>query len=399
VTATAYVKNSRLRVGLRRHPWVYDDAVTKIQGEYENGDVVTVRSEAGKFLAHGFVNDASRLALRLVSFEKSVPITDDLLRERVRDAVALRHDSLRLRERTNAYRVIHSEGDGLPGLIVDRYDDVLALSCSSLGTQRRLDPIVSELLALLEPSAILELGVSEGLRGSEGLPPGRGLISGVLAHPLRTVSIDGLHLHVPLTDGQKTGLFLDQRDNVRLLAGLAPGRRVLDACCYVGAFGLACAQAGARSVLAFDSSEAALELAIANAEMNGVADRVELVKGSLFRELRDRSDAGQTFDLIVLDPPKFAAKARDVKKARKGYLDANMLALKMLTPGGLLLTCSCSHHVGVEMLEGILSEAATRTSVRLRVLERRGAGLDHPVDVHCPEGRYLKAILAQRAGE
>ncbi|HBP16998.1 MAG TPA: 23S rRNA (cytosine(1962)-C(5))-methyltransferase RlmI, partial [Planctomycetes bacterium] len=227
---------------------------------------------------------------------------------------------------------------------------------------------------------------------------GRGVLRGELPSDALQLTIDGTRFELELAaeGGQKTGMFLDQRENVRRLAELARGRRVLDACCYLGAFGVACARAGAERVECFDASEEAAAGARRTVELNEVGDRVEVRQASLYPELRRLADAKQRYDLIVLDPPKFAPTARDVKRASKGYLDANLMALKLLAPGGLLLTCSCSGHVDSERFEGTLRRAATRGSADLRVLERWGAGPDHPVDVHCPEGRYLKAFLLQR---
>lgn len=398
MSATFFVKARRLRAGVRRHPWIYGDSIERHEGRWENGDAVVVRGPDGRFVAHAFVNDRSRLFLRLVSFERARPADEALLRARVRDAVALRHDVLRLPARADAYRLIHSEGDGLPGLVVDRYGPVLVLTCSALGTYQRLDAIVDELWTLLAPAAIVEHGVSEGLRGVEGLPPGRGVLRGSLPAEDPVVTVDGVALAAPVRDGQKTGLFVDQRDNVRRVAELAAGRRVLDACCYVGAFSIAAARAGAASVRAFDASADAIARAGENAARNGVADRIDLARASLYPELHALAAKGARFDLIVLDPPKLAPSARDLPRARKGYFDANALALRLLAPGGLLLTCSCSHHVSEEALEEVVREAAARAGADLRVLERRGAGPDHPTDVCCPEGRYLKALLLQRRG-
>lgn len=395
MTATFFLKPSRLRTVLRRHPWVYGNSIGKVEGEYADGDAVTVRGADGRFLAHGFVNDRSRLRLRLVSFERGALADGALLGERVREAVRLRHEVLRLPYRTDAYRVIHSEGDGLPGLIVDRYGDVLVLSSTCLGTDLRLDPILDALEEALAPRAIVEGGASARLREQEGLPPERGVLRGALPDGPHEVTIDGLRLEVPL-GGQKTGLFLDQRENVRRVAELAKGRKLLDMCSYVGPFGVAAARAGAASCLLVDASADALAAAARNAERNEVADRVATRKGKLNPVLRDLHEAAERFDLVVLDPPKFAAKKRHRDAARRGYLEANRLALRVLAPGGLLLTCSCSHAMDVLGLEEVVREAATRAKARLRVLEQRGPGADHPVDVQCPEGRYLKALLCQR---
>lgn len=397
------MNKKRTRASSKRHPWVYANSVTKVEGSYENGDAVTVRAPDGRFLAHAWINDASKLRLRLVSYDRQTPISPELLAERVRSAVALRREVLRLPERANAYRLIHSEGDGLPGLIVDLYDDVAVLTCSVLGLRKSLDAVLDALEEVLQPRAIVERDPGEGLREREGLPEPGGVLRGSLNEGEGAegeeveVHIDGMRFRVGVgvAEGQKTGLFLDQRDNVQTVAQLAEGRRVLDACCYLGAFGLACAKAGAASVHMFDTSADAVARTQANAELNGLAEQVTVQRGSLFRELTRLKQAEQSFDLIVLDPPKFAKKRSDLRKARKGYLDANQLALKLLAPGGLLLTCSCSGAFEMSDLEGVLRESATRAGRDLRILELRGPGLDHPVDVHCAEGRYLKAILAQ----
>ncbi|MCW8138422.1 MAG: class I SAM-dependent rRNA methyltransferase [Planctomycetota bacterium] len=398
MNATVFLKPGRLRAGVRRHPWVYGNSIERVEGEYRDGDVVTVRAPDGRFVGHAFVNDRSRLRLRLVSFERDAAPEPALLRARVRDAVALRHDVLGLPARADAYRVVHSEGDGLPGLIVDRYGPALALSCSTLGLHQRLDVVLDALEESLAPACIVEQPLPEGLRAAEGLPEPRGVLRGALPADDPVVTVDGLAFTAPLRGGQKTGLFLDQRENARLVAAHAAGRRVLDACCYVGTFAVAAAKAGAAQVHAFDSSPEAVEQARANAARNGVADRVEVERGSLHKELRGRLDRGERYDLVVLDPPKFAAAARDVDRARKGYFDANQLALKLLAPGGLLFTFSCSHHVDEALFDEVLREASTRAEVDLRVIGRLGAGADHPTDLHCPEGRYLKGLALQRRG-
>ncbi len=394
--ATVFLKSKRLKLHKRRHPWVYKNEVDRIEGEVQSGDTVVVRGPKGKFVAHGFVNESSRLFVRLVSFKRKELLDGDLLAERTRRAIGLRQELLRLPERGDAYRLINSEGDGLPGLIVDRYGDVLVLTCSVLGTYQRMNPILDALEQALSPAAIVEAPLSEAIREKEGLPEARGVLRGSLQADEGTVTIDGLILGVRYRGGQKTGLYLDQRDTVQRVSRLAEGRRVLDACCYVGTFGLACAKAGATEILAFDSSQSAIDAATANAERNGVADRMDLRRGSLYRVLRGLADEGRTFDLVVLDPPKFASSRAEVQRARKGYLDANLLALRVLAEDGLLLTCSCSHHMTPDLFEAMLREVGTRAGADLRLIEVRGPGPDHPMDPQCPEGRYLKAYLLQR---
>ncbi|MBI3726652.1 class I SAM-dependent rRNA methyltransferase [bacterium] len=392
---TAFLLPGRVRETLRRHPWVYRESVSRIEGDFDDGDVVRVAGPDGKFVAHAFANERSRLFLRLVSFREDERVDPALLKARVRAAAALRDETLALPSRTDAYRVVHSEADGLPGLIVDRAADVLVLSCTSLGTQRFLEDILSELEAIYRPRAILELGKALGLRAKEGLPEGRGWVRGSPPEGEVRVRLDGALALAPLEVGQKTGLFLDQRDNVRRTAELASGRSVLDACCYGGAFAIAALRAGAARAELFDSSERACELARKNLELNALSEKAEVRRADLYPELRRLREAGKRFSLVVLDPPKFASSKRDLPRARKGYTDANAAALRLLEPGGLLVTCSCSHHVSEPLFEEIVREAAALAAVDLQVLERRGAGPDHPTDVFCPEGRYLQCFIAR----
>lgn len=393
--ATAILLPGRLRETLKRHPWVYPESVKKIDGAYANGDVIRVATPDGRFVAHAFVNDRSRLMLRLVSFVEAEKIDAAFVRERVRVAADLRDRTLDLPARTNAYRVVHSEADGLPGLIVDRMNDALVVSCTSLGMQKHMDAVLDELEAIYKPRAILEVGKALGLRGKEGLPEGRGYVRGQPSEVETKIDVDGVLSAVPLEVGQKTGLFLDQRENVKRTAELSRGKTLLDACCYGGAFAISALKAGATRAELFDTSEKACELARRNLSLNGVADRAEVRRADLYPELRRLKDAGARFDVVVLDPPKFASTQREVAKARAGYVNANAGALHLLGPGGLLVTCSCSHHVGEPLFEEIVREAAAKAEKDVQILERRGAGPDHPTDVFCPEGRYLKCFITR----
>jgi 23S rRNA (cytosine1962-C5)-methyltransferase len=393
--AIATLSPGRLRETLRRHPWVYPDSIERIEGSYENGDVVRVVARDGGFVAHAFVNDRSRLKLRLVSFDEKDEIDGKFVRRRIRSAAVLREEVLGLPRRTNAYRVVHSEADGLPGLIVDRLGEVLVVSCTSLGTQRFADAVFDELESIYRPEAIVEHGKAFGLRAKEGLPEGRGVVRGVLPEGELKIVVDESVSVVPVEVGQKTGLFLDQRENAKRVSELASGRRMLDACCYGGAFAIAALKGGATSAELFDASERACELASRNLDLNQLSDRAHVRRADLYPELGRLREAGTRFDLVVLDPPKFATTQHDLPRARKGYVEANAGALRLLEPGGLLVTCSCSHHVSEALFEEILREAASKARVDLQILERRGAGPDHPTDVFCPEGRYLKCFVAR----
>lgn len=395
--AIATIDKKRLRGSIARHPWVYKDSVTDIQGEVEDGGIVEVRAPDGRFVAWAFINHASRLFLRLYSFQHKDRDPAALFKQRLRQAIALRRDILRLDERADAYRIVHSEGDGIPGLILDRYKDHAVISCTALGTYRVLQDIVDETIAALGLAGVFETGSAKGLRGIEGLPPGRGVIAGSPPPLELEVQIDGLRQKVNITGGQKTGLFLDQRDTIRRFAELCRGARVLDACCYGGAFGLMALKHGAASAAAFDISNKAVERSLENARLNQLQDRYQVERQDLFSAFKKLRDDGARFDRIIFDPPNFAGRRKDIKNARKAYLEAHALALSILEPGGLLLSCSCSHHLDEAFLEASLAQAARRQKTPLQILERRGAGPDHPQDVACPEGRYLKAIIARSA--
>jgi 23S rRNA (cytosine1962-C5)-methyltransferase len=387
----------RLRREFIRHPWVYKNSVEEIDGDAaEDGDLVELKRPDGRFLAWGFINSKSKLYVRMISFDQNHNDPKALFIDRVKAAVSLRRDILKLDERATAYRVIHSEADGIPGVIADRYGDYVVISCTCLGSYKLLDTIVETLVEELQLKGVFEVGSAKGIRGIEGLPPGRGILHGDEVPMQQVIVIDGLKQHVQISGGQKTGAFLDQRDNVRRFAKLCKGATVLDACCYGGSFGLMAAKAGATKVEAFDVSTKAVELATKNAELNEIDPELWSVRrGDLFTELKRLKESGQKFGRIVLDPPNFAGSKRDIPKARKAYVAAHSLALKILEPGGLLLTCTCSHHISPKIFEDTLQEAARRSHTSLQVIERLGAGRDHPQEIFCPEGRYLSGLLVR----
>ncbi|MDF1667589.1 MAG: class I SAM-dependent rRNA methyltransferase [Planctomycetota bacterium] len=396
--AVLTLNKKRLRRDYIRHPWVYHNSVEATEGTPKNGDVVELRRPDGRFLAWGFINHNSKLFVRMYTFDESEKDAEKLFRKRCKAAIALRRDVLKLDERANAYRVLHSEGDGIPGIIADRYGDYLVVSCTSLGTYKLLEKIAEELATGLGLKGVFEVGASKGIRGIEGLPPGRGVIWGEAPPEELSIEIDGVKQKVKIAEGQKTGLFLDQRNNIRRFADLCEGQTVLDACCYGGSFGLVAALRGAESVEAFDVSSAAVELARGNAILNGLEDKITIKRGDLFTELRAYREAGKKFTRIVLDPPNFAGSKRDIGKAKKAYVAAHSLALKILEPGGLLLSFTCSHHITGKIFEETVLEATRRESMSVQVLERLGAGSDHPSEIFCPEGRYLNGIIVRLLG-
>lgn len=373
---------------LRGHVWATGREVVRTWGEPEPGDVVELADPAGRPLGSGFWNPTSHFAVRLLTRHPVAEVGAAFVAERLRAALRWRQAAAGVDPRL--CRVVWSEADGLPGLVVDRYGDHLGIQVLTLGIERRREDVVAALVDVLAPRSIVER--SEGpARRAEGLEPARGALVGEVPPPF-AVDSGSAPFVVDLAGGQKTGLYLDQLGNHAAVAALAAGRRVLDGFCNQGGFALAAARAGASSVTGVDSSAAALALAAANAERSGV--EVTWVEANVFDHLRalDRKRAVGHYDLVVLDPPPFAPNRRSLPGARRGYKELNLRALRLLEPGGLLATFSCSHHVGRAELEDVLLEAAVDARRTLRVVGEHGQRADHPVLVGVPETRYLSGL-------
>jgi 23S rRNA (cytosine1962-C5)-methyltransferase len=353
---------------------------------------VDLVSHTGNFVARGLYNGRSKIRVRLYSWDPAVPLDSDFFRGRLADALRLRA-LLGLDGPGRACRLVFSEGDGLSGCTVDRYDRWLVLQFTGLGLARRRDLFVELLQELAHPEGIY-LRTERGIGRLEGLELHDGPLWGqVPAEPI-AIEEDGLRFLVNLAEGQKTGFYLDQRDNRRAVARLAAGRRVLDAFCYTGGFGLHAARAGARAVLGVDQSEPALALARANADRNGLAG-VEFVRADVFAHLDALAGRGERFGLVVLDPPKFARARNALEEALRGYRRLQTLALRLLEPDGFLVTCCCSGLITADMLEEQLAQLAAEEKWEIQLLEQRGAAGDHPVSVSCLESRYLKCLVAR----
>jgi 23S rRNA (cytosine1962-C5)-methyltransferase len=393
-TGTAILKPRRARPFFGRHPWVLDSAIDRIDGEPADGDVVDLLTHDGKFVARGLWNSQSRLRVRLYAFDAAVPLDDALWRSRIEAAIALRK-SLGLDDPVGGCRLVNSEGDDLSGLIVDRYGEYLAVQVTALAMARRVDSIADALEAIVAPRGILLRGAERGLSKLEGLHlPDRVLRGAEPTGPVFVVE-HGLRFGVDLAEGQKTGFYLDQRDNRQAAATYARGRRVLDMFSYSGGFALACAVAGrAASVLAVDTSAKATALVEANAALNGVAN-VTAETADAFEKLDALAAAGETFGMVVLDPPKFARSRASLDDALRAYHRINRVACDLLEPGGILVTCSCSGSVGREDFLQMLAGVAQRAGRTLQLLEVRGAAADHPVSASCLEGEYLKCVIAR----
>ena len=395
-TATVILKPRRARPFFGRHPWVLESAIDKVEGNPVAGDVVDLMTHDRMFVARGLYNPKSRIRIRLFVFDAAVPIDDALFEARLASAVALRH-SLGLLDPAGACRLVNSEGDDLSGLIVDRYGEYLAVQITALAMLPRLDFLCDRLEKLVPVRGMLLRGAERGLAKLEGLELADRVVRGTAPDGPLFVSEHGLTFGIDLTEGQKTGYYLDQRDNRQAAARYARGRRVLDMFCYSGGFALTCGiTGGARSVLAVDSSAKATALAKANAELNGAAN-IDVETSDAFEKLDALATAGERFGMVVLDPPKFARSRATVEDAMRAYHRINRRACDLLEPGGILVTCTCSGSVTRDEFLEMLSGVAQRTGRSIQLLEVRGAAPDHPVSASCLEGEYLACVIARVA--
>ena len=374
---------ARVRAG---HPWVYRSDVAGAEGGA--GDVVRVTDRRGGFLGLAFYNPQSEISLRVATREDE-PVDERWFRGRIREALAYRKS---LEIDADAYRLVHAESDGLRGLVVDRYGQHLVVQVGSAAVERRLGWVVSALEDLISPAGIL-LRADSLARKHEGLDTTVRLLSGEV--PESVVVREGpVRYRAYLWKGQKTGSFLDQRDNHLAAARHVPqGGRVLDVFSYAGGFALHAARQAA-SVEAVDSSGAALKAAGDNAALNGLSN-VTFTRENAFDALRERAGAGERYDAVILDPPAFAKAKRDLPGAIRAYKEINLRAIKLLAPGGVLVSCSCSYHFSREMMEGTLRAAAADAGAALRVREWRGQAADHPEILSIPETRYLKCAVLE----
>jgi len=390
---TLHLAKGRDAATRRRHPWLFSGAVAREEGSSPDG-VVEARDATGAFLARGFASPAAPIVARFWTFEDR-PLDADFVSGRVRDAIDLRRRFVP--PETDGYRVVNAEGDFLPGLVVDRFGEVLAVQATTEGTDRARPLWLPPLLEVFSGATVVQKNNLPSRKGEELLLQDE-LLAGD-AMPERAPFLEhGLSFVAEVAAGQKTGFFLDQRENRRLVRSLAAGRSFLNLFSYSGAFGVAALAGGATRVAHVDVSGAALELARENHRRNGqpvegIESRVETREADVFDDLRARAVAGERWDFIVTDPPAFAKRKADVDKACRGYKDINRLAFQLLAPGGLLLACSCSGRVSPDLFQKVIFSAALDARRPARLLERRGAGPDHPVSIDCPEGDYLKAFL------
>jgi 23S rRNA (cytosine1962-C5)-methyltransferase len=400
------LKPGREKSLLRRHPWIFSGAIGRVDGNPDSGGTVDLLSSKGDFLARAAYSPNSQIRARVWTFDPSEAVDADFLRRRISCSLAVRA-GLRPAP-TDALRLVHAESDGLPGLIVDLYAGTLVVQFLAAGVEYWRDTIADLLLELTSLQNIYERSDTD-VRELEGLLPRVGSLRGALHETLITIHENGLEFLVNIATGHKTGFYLDQRQNRLRVRQLAEGREVLDCFCYTGGFTVNALAGGAKSVLSVDSSADALALCRENVTLNsslithppspacpersrGVTHHSSL-EGDVFQILRKFRDEGHQFDLIILDPPKFAPTAAQVDKAARGYKDINLLAFKLLRPGGFLVTFSCSGGVSAELFQKIVAGAALDAGVEAQIVEYLAQGPDHPVALNFPEGAYLKGLV------
>lgn len=386
------LKPGREKSVLRRHPWIFSGAVAQTEGKPQAGETVLVRAADGRPLARAAYSPHSQIRGRIWTWDPAQVVDADFLRARLQRAAQTRADFLSPQQ-TNAFRLVHAESDRLPGLIVDRYADTVVMQCLSAGAERWRSTF-ADLLAGLPGVARVYERSDVDVRQLEGLPPRRGPLHGTPPPERLRITENGLQFWVDVIHGHKTGFYLDQRANRQLVRGMAAGKSVLNCFAYTGGFAVYALAGGAQQVVSVDESPAALALGEENVRLNGFDPaRADWIRGDAFRVLRRFRDQGRQFDLIVLDPPKFASTPRQAQRAARGYKDINLLAFKLLRPGGLLFTFSCSGGVSGELFQKIVAGAALDAAAEAQIVGRMTQGPDHPVALNFPEGAYLKGLV------
>ena len=377
-------RETRVRGG---HPWIYASEIERVEGEFENGDIVEVSDYKGKFIGRGFYNPQSQISLRILT-RNDEPCDRDFFAKRISDAWEYR----KIWCDPNSCRLIYSESDFLPGLVVDKFGDVLVMQSLSLGIDRIKDMLCDLLMEIVKPAGIWERS-DVPVRRLEGMQQTTGLLRGEVPDLVDMVE-NGIHFQVDVKNGQKTGFFLDQKENRAALAPICKDAKVLDCFCHNGSFSLHAAKFGAKSVLGVDISEEALVVARENAKMNNL-DNVTFEAHNCFDHLRELTDAGELFDVVILDPPAFTKNKAALESALRGYKEINLRGLKLVRPGGFLVTCSCSQHVLTDAFQDMVNQAARDAKKRIRLVEYRTQAKDHPILPQSIETKYLKCMILQ----
>lgn len=382
-------EDRRLRAG---HLWVFSNEIANLDQDFTAGETVDVINHAGRRLGRGYINPHSLISVRLLTRDKE-EIDQDFFAKRIARALALRR---RLFPGAETCRVVFGESDGLPGLVIDKYADVLVVQVSTLGMQTRLGQVLGALPAAGLAARAIVLRTDTAMAQLEGFPEETRVLAGEIDSPVN-IELDGLRFSVDVLEGQKTGFYLDQRENRSAAASLLGGSRVLDCFCYTGAWSLYAASAGAGEVTGIDYSERAIEMARRNAELNSLGPACAFDTADVFERLDELVEAGEKFDCVVLDPSALVKSRRHLKQAEAAYEKLNRLAMRLLRPDGLLISCSCSFHISRDRFRQILSTAARKSRRSASVIEWRGQARDHPTLLAMPETAYLKCAIMRIA--
>jgi 23S rRNA (cytosine1962-C5)-methyltransferase len=392
--ASIVLKQGREKSLLRRHPWVFSGAIAEVKGDPQAGETVEVVTSKGDFIARGAYSPHSQITVRIWMFDPNEEVSASFFLARLEQALHFRQSFMDIHP-DSAGRLVYAESDGLPGIIVDRYSDFLVCQFLTAGAEYWRQEIVDQLRALMPLKGIYERSDPD-MRTKEGLTPRSGLLTGQMPPDLVMIQEGPCRFWVDIQRGQKTGFYLDQRENRAFVAAYSRGTEVLNCFAYSGAFGIRALNGGAIRVTNVDSSSAALDLAKRNGVLNGFGDRtMENIEGDVFHVLRSFRDSSRQFDLIILDPPKFADSRSQLERASRGYKDINLLAFKLLRPGGLLFTFSCSGAMPTDLFQKIVADAALDAEREAQIIRFLAQAPDHPTGLHFPEGRYLKGLVCR----
>ncbi len=383
-----FIKKDVLKKILLGNPWIYHNEILKIEGEVSPGDIVNIYDSSKSFVGRGYINPNSKITVRILT-RREEEIDKEFFRERILKAWEYRKRLVDIQ----SCRIVFGEADFLPGLIVDKFEDILVMQTLALGIDRFKKIIVEVLDEIFQPRGIYERN-DVPVREIEGLPQIKGFLKGNF-DPIIEIEENGLKILVDVENGQKTGYFLDQRENRAALKGLVNGAEVLDVFSYTGSFALHALKYGAEKVIAVDSSGYALELARKNAILNGFSERIKFIEENAFDLLRKFHKEGRNFDVVILDPPAFAKSQKNLENALRGYKEINLRAMKIIRDGGFLITCSCSQHVSPEIFQRVIESASYDANRILRLVEFRYQAKDHPILYAHPESLYLKCGIYQ----
>ena len=388
------LKKNRQRSLERKHPWVFSGAIDSIKEPPQSGVTIKVVSADGKFLGWGAYSIKSQISIRIWSFDENENIDTEFFRRQIEQSIELR-DQIIETTNTNAYRLINAESDGLPGIIVDKYNDYIVCQFLSAGAEFWKEEVVKLLSSLLNPTGIYERSDVE-VREKEGLLPVSGVLFGKEPPDLVEIFENGNKFFIDIKKGHKTGFYLDQRDNRKLLEKFSSGKEILNCFAYSGGFAVYALKSGADKVINVDSSIETLELAEKNFALNGISSSAyENINDDIFKFLRKLRDTNKQFDIIILDPPKFAESVSQIEKASRGYKDINLLAIKLLKKGGVLFTFSCSGHITSELFNKIIADAALDSGRNVNIVKNLTQSPDHTVSTNFPEGLYLKGLVCR----